>query len=82
MCKAFEAAKEAVKRENPNAAKKFKKLPEECHRCNNLKVHGLFKRKEGSIEIIGELPLLYKVPSRVEPFLFRNRDMFEVLNLM
>jgi hypothetical protein len=45
-------------------------------------VNQFFKRKAGSVEILGELPLLYKVPSRVEPFLFRNRDMFEVMNLM
>ena len=83
ICSAFDLAREAVKRENPAASKKFKKLPEECQKCNPLTLgNHFFKRREGTIEIIGELPLLYKVPSRVEPFLFRNRDMFEVMNLM
>ncbi len=85
ICEAFEMAKEAVKRESAVASKKFKKLPEECNFCNSqneLIAKSVYKKKQGLIEIIGELPLIYKIPSRVEPFLFRNRDMFEVLNLM
>jgi hypothetical protein len=34
ICGAFDLAREAVKRENPTASKKFKKIPEECHLCN------------------------------------------------
>lgn len=86
ICEAYEMAKEAVKRESPIASKKFKKLPEECNHCNSSQEiqisKSVFRRKKGLVEILGELPLIYKIPSRVEPFLFRNRDMFEVLNLM
>ena len=81
VCAAYNMARDTVKRESPGTFKKFKILPEDCPHCN-LEQRKLFKRKFGIVEIIGELPLIYKVPSRVEPFMFRNRDMFEILNLM
>ena len=34
---------------------------------------------DGSVEFDGIEPKVFKIPSRVEPYLFRSKEMFEVL---
>ncbi len=36
VCAAFDLGREAVKRENPTASKKFMKLPENCQKCTSM----------------------------------------------
>ena len=36
------------------------------------------KMKRGDIEWVAKYPQVYKIPSCVHPFLFRNRDMYDI----
>jgi hypothetical protein len=38
--------------------------------------------REGTVEFDGISPKIYKIPSRVEPYLFRSKEMFEILMLL
>lgn len=36
----------------------------------------------GEVEYTGLWPKIFKIPSKVEPFLFRNKDMFDVIRYL
>ena len=40
------------------------------------------KRRDGTLNRLDEVSLLNFFPNKVSPFLFRNKDMFDVLKLL
>ena len=52
----------------------------DTHVCKENKIPE--KMQQGDVEYFGVRPKLFKVPSKVHPFLFRNKDMYDVLTML
>lgn len=38
--------------------------------------------EHGEAEYTGLWPKIFKIPSKVEPFMFRNKDMFDIMKFL
>eukprot|EP00347_Sterkiella_histriomuscorum_P010299 403376838 len=82
ICKAFQSACKVIENVFKKAeADKFKLIIPDGHVCPDT--NPIYHEMEyGEIEYFGTWPKIFKIPSRVEPFLFRNKDLFDIIRLL
>jgi hypothetical protein len=83
ICKAYASAMKLINDIfGSEEVSKFMLLTPESHQpkqCRPLLTDIL---REGKIKNYTVTPRIMKIPSKVAPFLFRNKDMYDVLNMM